>query len=114
MRYPPPSYALQCWYADGRIRVAIPASRPDGQGHVVELDADPDGVKTLLFLLKQRVAVNGSRLGEPGVPTQAMLNALATSIKITTVVKTTHKVEPQKGKKPRPAKQHLTLEDLEL
>jgi len=108
MRYPPPAYALQCWFTEGKIRIAVPPSQPGGKGHCIDVECDADGVKTLMFLLKQRVTVKDARIGSPGVPTQEMLNALNTQIKLTTVV-------PKNGPRALEKKTGaLSLEDLGL
>jgi hypothetical protein len=106
MHYPPPSSACQVWYNGNEFVVAIPPRPGCDKGHCVRFDADLDGFRLLMFMLKERHRDPDARLGSPAVPIQSMIDALRSTTK-----------EPIKAKGPRTAQLRepaLSLEDLGL
>lgn len=85
----PPEHALPIWL-DERGRVRLGFRQAGGKaGHSVSLGDGTNAEllgKMLLRLLSDRARAPGAKIGQPGLPVQAMIDALASaSVKVTHV-----------------------------
>jgi len=102
MDYPCPSHACMVWLAGDQLMVRFPPSLGHDKHHVVSFEADERGIAALTSVLRARAKHQALTVGTPGAPTQTDVNrlrAMASAIRMTTVVKTT--IKPVSDKEAR-------------